>query len=174
MVYFSSAPVAPEMLDLKQYAALTEFRKWCESKGLIEQYSNYVEFREKITRQLQIQLQKSPYLIDLIRGQSVPTIADDNPVEQVVRMSPEAMELLQHAASGDGTILKLATLGGRYIQSNGKTFGDPRDRRSQARWEYALEELLTFGLLVGRGHKGEVFQVSAPGYEMADQLEGKS
>ena len=40
MVYFSAAPVAPQSLDPDQFAALQEFRSWCEGKGLIETYAN--------------------------------------------------------------------------------------------------------------------------------------
>lgn len=178
MVYFSSAPVAPESLDPTQYAALSEFRDWCKAKGIIETYSNYSDFRDKFVRQLQIQLRKNPYLVELLSTQ---TSTDAKGVESAAipppaqapesLMSAEAKELLLEATAGnDGMIMRLATLGGRYVQANGKSFGDPRDRRSNARWEYAIEELVDQGFLIARGVKGEVFEVTARGYDTADRL----
>jgi hypothetical protein len=94
--------------------------------------------------------------------------------KEAASLSEEARILLVEAAQDkNGTILKLATLGGRYIQSRGKTFGDPSDRRSSAKWEYALEQLVSAGLVLARGHKDQFFELSEPGYRMAEYLEGR-
>jgi hypothetical protein len=61
-------------------------------------------------------------------------------------------------------------LGGRYIQANGKTFGDPGNVRSAALWEFAFNQLIDQALIVERGLKGEVFSVTKLGYDVADQL----
>ncbi len=50
---------------------------------------------------------------------------------------------------------------------------DPTNQRSVATWERALKDLVDYDLLSERGHKGEVFEVSAKGYEVADALQAK-
>src|SRR5699024_8694475 len=82
-------------------------------------------------------------------------------------LSPEAKELLLAAASDDaGTILKMAFIGGRSIQAGGKTFGGDRGRES-AKWEAALDELELSNLVVARGNKGEIFELTHRGWEVA-------
>jgi len=183
MVYFCSAPAALDTVDPDQYAALKEFREWCKSQGLIEFFDNAVVFETKLRRHLQITIQKNLYLGGLLRAASTPsqmgtptiTSAPPNPMEEeAASLSEEARILLVEAAQDkNGMILKLATLGGRYIQSRGKTFGDPSDRRSSAKWEYALEQLVSAGFVLARGHKDQVFELSEPGYRMAEYLEGR-
>lgn len=165
MVYFSSAPVAPQLLDNDQYEKLKQFKDWCKSKGLIEEYDNVDSFRQKFVNQLQIQLSNNPYLADLLER---PEAAAAQP------MTPELTEeaktlLLAAAKSNDGTIMSLRMMGGTVIQTNSQSFaGDTA--REQARWEQALNILINYGYVVGRGHKGEVFQVTAEGYDLAEKL----
>ncbi len=84
-------------------------------------------------------------------------------------LSEQAKEILfEAAADPSGVIMKLAFIGGRFIQTNGKKFGESKDRRSEARWEHGLEQLISEGLVKERGHKGEIFEVTARGYDLAD------
>ncbi len=180
MVYFSSAPAALDTVDPDQYAALKEFREWCKSQGLIEFFDHGLDLQSKLRRHLQIAIQKNPYLRGLIVGASnagavgTPSVsaAETDPRTKLAQsLSEEARTLLAEAASDrGGTILKLATLGGHFLQTNGKTFGERGDRRASARWEYALDQLRTAGLVIERGHKGQVFELSEPGYQLADFL----
>lgn len=181
MVYFSTAPASLETVDPEQYAALKVFRTWCQSQGLVESFSNALDFQGKFRRHLQISLQKNAYLKSLLDqsspvgqvaplslGQTTPT---DPREELAASLSEEGRTLLLEAsADHGGTILKLATLGGRFIQTNGKTLGDPSDRRSSARWEHALEQLVSAGLVHARGHKDQVFEMAEPGYQLAEFL----
>ena len=66
--------------------------------------------------------------------------------------------------------MNMRYLSGQAIQTNGINFADSKDRRSIARWEAALEQLLSEGLIVERGYKGELFEMTAKGYEVADKL----
>lgn len=98
-------------------------------------------------------------------------MATDPRHELAAALSEEAKVLLSEAAEDKaGTILKLATLGGRFIQTNGKALGDPGDRRSSARWEHALDQLVSAGLVLARGIKGQVFAMAEPGYQLAEFL----
>ncbi|WP_291321469.1 DUF4062 domain-containing protein [Desulfonatronospira sp.] len=183
MVYFCSAPAALDTVDPDQYAALKDFREWCKKQGIVEFFDNAVDFEKKLRRHLQITIQKNPYLGGLLQATSTPssvitpvvTSTPLDPMQQEASLLSEEARILLVEASQDknGTILKLATFGGRYIQSRGKTFGDPSDRRSSAKWEYALEQLLSAGFVLARGHKDQVFELSEPGYRMAEYLESR-
>ena len=135
MVYFSTAPVAPQSIDQEQFSALTQFRQWCQGRGLVETFDNIVDFRQKFSRHLQIALNKNPYLSGLVRAAEntgaadVPSVgheAPQNGLSQLAHdLSEEARTLLVEASlAQDGVIFKLVTLGGRFIQTNSKTFGD--------------------------------------------------
>lgn len=177
MVYFSSAPASLDTVDPAQYAALKEFREWCKSQGLIEFFDHGLDLQTKLRRQLQIAVLKNPHLQSLVgqsaAGVGTPAISSSapNPLRQLAdSLTEEARQLLTEAVTGGGDIIKLATLGGRFIQANSKTFGGGRDHRASMRWEYALDQLVSAGLVIARGNKGQVFEVTEPGYQLADLL----
>lgn len=188
MVYFSTKPVAPEALDSEQYKKLVDFRNWCKTSGLIETYENLSEFSEKFRRQLQIAVRDNDYIQSSIRSISAASdqsATDKNdPATSILKynthpdaksyeLSLEGRELLIQAAnSKDGTIVSIRFIGGQTIQANGINFVDSGDRRSVARWEAALEELLDRGLVVALGQKNEIFELTTKGYNVADVLRG--
>ena len=45
------------------------------------------------------------------------------------------------------------------------------ERREVAKWEAAIQELVGNQLLVGIGHKGEIFELTNLGYQIADMIE---
>lgn len=56
MLYFSKADKNPDDIDLEQLKKLREFKKKTFPNALVENYSGPVEFRDKLARQLEIQL----------------------------------------------------------------------------------------------------------------------
>lgn len=56
MLYFSSAPINPETLDASQYSELQKIKQLCVPNGLCGDYSNIIEFRLNLNRELQIKL----------------------------------------------------------------------------------------------------------------------
>lgn len=165
MVYFSATPVAPQMLDPEQFAQLQTFQAWCKERGLIEFFEGTDDFRRKFTNQLQILLSSNPYLSKLLAASAA--VASEP-------MSPDLTEesktlLLAAASSPDGYVMALSTYGGLIIQVNDQAFGGDT-AREQARWEGALNDLVHQGYLVRRGVKGEAFQVTTKGYDLADHL----
>lgn len=56
MCYFSKAKVELEKVDLDQYKSLKEFKKKTYPNGLVENYSNVVEFRDLLAKQLEIKI----------------------------------------------------------------------------------------------------------------------
>lgn len=146
---------------------MQEFKEWCFDQGIVNQFSNSVKFRQRFESQFQINLNSHPYLAGIIR-ENADAIAN-NPT--VAELSNHAKELLVCAANDQsGHLLFLSLLSGRHIQTNGRTFGDPNDARSSAAWESALNELISLHYLIGRGVKGESFQVTDAGYKRADLI----
>ena len=86
-------------------------------------------------------------------------------------ISADARELLLDAArSADDTIMAYKVMAGLGIRTGNRTFVEPGDRRSEARWKRALEELEQNGLVEALSYKREVFQLTHAGFAMADTL----
>lgn len=96
--------------------------------------------------------------------------ATDVSTQQRASITPEAITLLKAAASTEeGTIFKLAYIGGREIQAGGQSFGGEGGREA-AKWENALNELVYAGLVVARGYKDQLFELTHTGWKLADEL----
>ena len=173
MIYFSSKPVAPESIDPEQYAQVNAIKEKWMPQGLIESYDNIEEFQKKLAKQLQLCLSKNEYLQGLISAPNIafePDVSASHPLTHNYKLTEEAKIILKAAASrDDGSILKVAYMGGRVIQAGGKSFGGNFGRES-AKWEAALNELETEGLVVGRGYKGEFYELTHEGWVVADAL----
>jgi hypothetical protein len=173
MIYFSSKPAAPQNIDPAQFAEVQAFKAKLMPLGLVETFDNLEQFRAKFTKQLQLCLINNPHLQGLTQTMSETenTVgASSDPSAPNLSLSDEARTLLKAAAGqGNGTILKIAYLGGRVIEAGGEHFGGERGRES-ARWENALHELQDHGLVVARGDKDQVFELTHQGWEVADTL----
>ncbi|WP_420407137.1 hypothetical protein [Hoeflea sp.] len=66
--------------------------------------------------------------------------------------------------------MSLRHMGGQTIQTNGRNFVDSGDRRSVARWEAAIDELIEYEFITPRGDKGEIFEITDKGYKYSDYL----
>ncbi|EJU9689764.1 hypothetical protein ACT7SV_003505 [Vibrio cholerae] len=56
MLYFSQAKKDPDDIDLEQLKALREFKRKTFPKALVENYASQIEFRDKLAKQIEIQL----------------------------------------------------------------------------------------------------------------------
>jgi len=171
MIYFSSAPVRPDSVDEKQYSALREFRDDFKRRGLIETYESPGEFREKFARQLAqtvIRQFTTENTSDQILTQGQDSYASGT---QSPALSDKAKDLLVAAATtGSGQIMRIRVSGGLSIQAGSRNFVDMGNPRSEARWERALEELVDLDLIRDQGYKGEVYRLTAHGYDAVDKL----
>ena len=87
------------------------------------------------------------------------------------QLSEDAKELLLDAAdSSDDTIMAYKVMAGLGIRTRNRSFVEPGDRRSEARWKRALEELEQKSLIEALSNKREVFQLTHAGFAMADTL----
>jgi len=170
MLYFSSQPVALDSVDMKQVEELKRFKDSCQSRGLYESYESHANFKEKFYRHLQLKINEH----DLFKEQNhnVPpneVIESKTPLPQLTQ---EARILLKEASlDSNGMIMYIKVIGGTHVQANGKNLISSNERREIARWEGALKELVHQGLIEDNSHKGEVFQITNLGYQIADMIE---
>jgi hypothetical protein len=150
MIYFSSAPVRPDSVENNQYVVLKAFKETCIGKGLIEKYDSISEFREKFSRQLahiiintfsrkggeETQKQTSP-----VSKISIPNLSEEGKVM-----------LIEGSKDMSGTILRVRTLGGLHIKTNGKSFADLGNPRSEAKWQAGIDQLLGGGYITDSGY----------------------
>ncbi|HGF4263251.1 TPA: hypothetical protein ACF6MN_002898 [Escherichia coli] len=170
MIYFSSKPVAPESLDREQYESLILFKTECMQKGLIESFNDLSDFKEKVRRQLSIIISSSPYLSSLISTINNSPDANTSQSLPESNLSADALSLLKLACVDDsGTIYVIRHLGGTDIQAGNQSFGGS-SAREVARWEGALNELLSFDFVIERGAKGQMYYVTHKGWTFLESL----
>ena len=105
MLYFSQAHQDPEELDLDQLAKLREFKAKTFPKALVEKYGNSIEFKEKLSKQLEIQLRG--LLVE--EGSGQPGATEVRPVTDVVLhfADPETGEDLGTEINLDTTLVEV-------------------------------------------------------------------
>lgn len=86
-------------------------------------------------------------------------------------LSADATELLSAAVDSESRILRMTTGAGLYIAlDGGRVFSEGGDVRSEARWNAALDQLTSLGLVNNPYGGDTTFAVTEKGYEVADQL----
>lgn len=169
MLYFSSQPVAMDTVDLDQISRLKQFKESCQQRGLYESYDSHADFRTKFYRHLQLKVNEHPLFTASPQGASVEIVESKTVMPP---LSSEARVLLKEASRDPhGVIMHLRYIGGTAIQTNGKNLVPSEERREVAKWEHALSDLKQNGFVTERGNKGEMFEVSNLGYQMADMIE---
>lgn len=171
MIYFSNQPVLPDSVDAEQYAKLKGFRSSLKNRGLYETYDNYSGFKDKFYRQLQIKINEDKYfLIPETIQNNTPIVESSEP--PIPALPDKARILLKEASQDkDGIIMFLRYMGGASMQTNGKNLIADKSPRTVAVWEAALNKLIKNELAVERGHKGEIFELTDKGYQIADTIE---
>ena len=87
------------------------------------------------------------------------------------QLSEEAQILLIEATKGEsGFIQVIRTTQGMFIRTSGKALNEMGNRRSEAKWEGALENLLKKRFVKDYNGKGTAFEVTHKGFEFADRL----
>jgi len=172
MIYFSSAPVRPDSIDEKQYSALKDFKNECLKRGLIESFESTTELRIKVARQLAATLNSHEYF--QTEGDAESSVDFEEFIRtqpEIPTLSKEAQELLLETAQDPhGRVAHLRFIGGEAIQTNGKEFIERGNPRSRALWQGALEELQRNDLIASLGYKGEMFEITQRGYDVAEIL----
>lgn len=114
--------------------------------------------------------------LERLDGQSEPFISKTRFEMTIVMISLPLLSeeaktfLIEVSNDKSGVIMSFRHLGGQAIQTNDRNFVNSGDRRSVARWEAAIEELLEHGFFTPRGTKGEIFEITDKGYKYSDYL----
>jgi hypothetical protein len=170
MLYFSSQPVALDSVDVDQFQRLKKFKESCQPRGLYESYESHSDFKDKLYRHLQLKVNDHPFFL-LSDESHTGTNEVVESKTKIPQLSQEARVLLKEASQDrEGTIIYAQYIGGTAIQTNGKNLVDSLERREVAKWEDALNQLRSLKLVVDRGHKGEVFEITNLGYQIADMI----
>jgi len=170
MLYFSDQPARLDSVDQDQYEKLKEFKKSCQTRGLYQTYDSHSEFKEKFYHHLQIKLNEHTIFFSNNEPPVKANIIQTNTL--IPNLTNEARVLLKEASlDSHGTIIYFEHLGGTTIQTNGKNLIPNENPREIAIWKAAIEGLAINNLIEDQGYKGEVFQVTALGYQVADMIE---
>lgn len=100
-------------------------------------------------------------------GQYIPAVGTDD-----VGVIPiESAFLLVYAATGNGQIMKVQTLDAPpQIIVSGKQFMADNSQRESARWQEALDRLVSWGWVKKAEFNGQIFELTGAGYKKADWL----
>lgn len=169
MLYFSSQPVAMDSVDVGQVQELKKFKESCQSKGLYEGYDSHADFKQKFYRHLQLKVNGHSLFATSQNFTNLDVVESDI---SLPNLTDEARILLKGASlDSNGTVMHLRHLGGTDVYANGKNLIQSNERREVARWEAAINELVNNYLLIDPGSKGEIFEITNLGYQIADMIE---
>ncbi|MBF4237226.1 DUF4062 domain-containing protein, partial [Vibrio anguillarum] len=136
-------PVALDTVEPEQYAQLKAFKESCQNRSLYESYDSRSSFKDKFYRQLQLKLNQHPLFQTTSISTPVDVVQSKTPLPQ---LSDESQILLKEANQDrNGTVMHLRHLGGTNVQTNSKNFIESNERREVARWEAAIDELVSKG-----------------------------
>ncbi len=170
MVYFSSAPVPPDLIyGNRQYGLLLEFKEKCKNMGIIREFSSMEELRAIFTNDLAITLINSPYIQSVI-DQTLLAPAHAIPSQpRASIISDEALTLLKEASKArQNLILATGALSDVTYNVGERTFGNDSPRES-ARWTQAIEELVGSGMLKVKGRNGDIFFMTDKGWKYLEE-----
>jgi hypothetical protein len=168
MLYFSSRSPNPDKLDAEQFKKLEAFRKECRAWGLIDTYKDHDEFRKKLLRHLN-------RLVSSLLEVNPPAPALAANTAATAELSKESKILLAEAVQDtDASVLYSSTHDGADLDTNGKSIIPPGSPRKRAAFLAALKQLQELGYLEDESGNGEVFMVTAAGFDAADKLGFKS
>ena len=93
-------------------------------------------------------------------------------IDSLAQLSTDARRLLVEVAkSRSATISKAKAFRGLQISVDGEHFVERGDKRSEARWEQAIRELLSHSLVQDSTGADSVFEVTLKGFEAVDGLD---
>lgn len=169
LVYFCRKPIAPQSIDLAQWEKREEFRKWCEPRGLYQEFDNAAELKDLFSRQFKICLNENDYIQSITAQVPAVESADDKELRKVT-INEDAARLLRKASdSRDGFILWRDYIGGWSLSAGGEEIAKNGDPRAQAKWRAHVEKLEEFGLIKETKFGSGIFQVTNEGYEAIER-----
>lgn len=152
------------------------------TKGLVEYIDNQTDFKWKVRRHLEIQLNQSPYLKRVLGesskvGRASLTSERDGPPSIAwiaTTLSAESRHLLLEASSDPEGMIKHTVLhSGPLVEANERVILTPKDPESETLLAYMLPQLLNLGLIVSVGAQAprlKWYKVTLMGRDVARYL----
>jgi hypothetical protein len=154
--------------SLARYSEYEELSGWIRGSDVVDPKATLDEVNRLQTENVELRKQLST--IEALVRASTATSQDDSLAST---LSDDAKALLIGAKKSEGRIMYIRYMGGASIQTADRNFIEPYSNREEARWKAALDELRGNRLIEDVGYKGEIFQMTKLGYEVADEIEGK-
>lgn len=162
MLYFSEKPISPSSLDKIQYDELINFKKSCQPRGLYKGFKSLSDFKKQFENNLALKMKDGYFKSNDYKTEDVKT----NDI-----LTLDEKELLRSAClDRNGVVHKVLMRAGTYIETNGKHIITEQTSREIARWKSVLHSLVDKNLLKAVGTKGEVFEVTAAGFSVAESI----
>ena len=111
----------------------------------------------------------TPGVVDW-RDEATGVVKRSKATSTTANLTQEAVVLLKEAVIGDGRIGHMRGADLETISVNGKSMIQDGSNRTIAMWRGGLEDLVRFGFIRDVGHRGQIYEVTREGYEMADGL----
>jgi hypothetical protein len=169
LIYFSEARVDLEEVSFEQEEELFRLGKRYGGRAKIDAYGNDKEFRAKLTRDLEASLAEHAHF--QLEARSSETVAVAPPVVTPPAPPPEkklsehAVTLLSEACEDFEAYIGRNKIGTTLkIQANGKQLVNHGDPDDAARWDSAVQELISGAYIHDVGYNGQLFQITGKGF----------
>ena len=175
LIYFSEARIDLRGAPMLQGGSLDEFKKRYMT-ATVDSYADDKEFRGKFARHLDVTVGTHDHFKIDAASSSASPVAIPKPLDprRTGPLSPWAQTILIEACDDFEAYIGRIKVGGSLkIQANGKQLVEQDSPASIAKWEDAFEELLAGEFIRDAGCNGQLFQISAKGFEFLKSI-GKS
>jgi len=167
MLYFSNANISLKSIDYEQYSALKKFKDICYTKGLCEEYDSTTSFKEKLTRELAINIRD--YIMarkEIIDIQAI----NSDPIFK--RLVPKAVTLIREAyRDAKHTIYcRSSALAGLIISTSEITLTNSHQSGNEDEWSMALSQVKDFGLFTPISSTDGTYRLTQRGIGVAERI----
>jgi hypothetical protein len=172
LLYFSEARIDLGETPLLQGGSLDEFKKRYMT-ATVDSYADDKEFRGRFSRHLDVVVGTHDHFKIDAAASPAPALPAPKPLDprRTGPLSPWAQTILVEACDDFEAYIGRIKVGGILkIQANGKQLVEQNDPASFAQWESAFQELLAGDFIRDAGCNGQLFQISAKGFEFLKSI----
>ncbi|HEV3271225.1 MAG TPA: hypothetical protein VGZ93_03505 [Candidatus Methylacidiphilales bacterium] len=167
LIYFSEARIDLKGAPILQGGSLDEFKKRYMT-ATVDSYADDKEFRKKFARHLDVTVATHEHFKIAAAPSPAPPAPAPKPLDprRTGPLTPWAQTILIEACDDFEAYIGRIKVGGMLkIQANGKQLVEQNDPAAAAKWESAFQELLDGEFIRDAGCNGQLFQISAKGFE---------
>jgi hypothetical protein len=167
LIFFSEARIDLRGAHVLASGAIEEFEKRYMT-ATVDSYGDEKEFRAKLARHLDATIGTHSHF--KLAAAAVPAPLPLDP-RRTGPLSPWAQKILIEACDDFEAYIGRIKVGGMLrIQANGKQLVEQNNPEAAAKWESAFDELLAGQFVRDAGCNGQLFQISAKGFEFLKSI----